>query len=278
MRKKRKKLIILSIIGIIILVGAVLFVRSPIGIALLKSKKHFKTSGIDKRVRYEPGAEEFANKIARYLPEAVQAVENGHFLPFTKSFKVYVCATQTSLDEFLANPPGAAPRGAAALGNVYIGPRAFSFFGYDTHKESLMHELSHLLLKQRLGYFGFGVKIKIPVWFSEGLANNIAGSGGEGVHDKEAIDAILRGKHFVVDENGKFLRPFHKAFPGLSGRMFHKQNKMFVKYIKDSNPEKYKQFLLEIQKGASFAKSFPANFGTTVSGMFERFKTYISSN
>jgi hypothetical protein len=82
-----------------------------------------------------------------------------------------------SLNEFLANPPGTAPRGAAAMGDVYIGPRAFSFFGYDTHKESLMHELSHLHLKQRLGYFGFGVKIKIPVWFSEGLANNIAGSG-----------------------------------------------------------------------------------------------------
>lgn len=278
MRKKRKRLIILSIIGIIILVGAVLFVRSPIGIALLKSKKYFKTSDIDKRVRYEPGAEEFANKIARYLPEAIQAVENGHFLPFEKPFKVYVCATQKSLDEFLANRTGAAPRGAAALGDVYIGPRAFSFFGYDTHKESLKHELSHLHLKQRLGYFGFGYRIKIPVWFSEGLANIIAGSGGEGIEDKEAIDAILRGSHFVVDEKGSFLKPFASAFPGLSGRMFHKQNKMFVKYIKDSNPGKYKQFLLEIQDGASFAKSFSTNFGTTVKGMFERFKTYISSN
>ena len=272
MRKKRKRLIILSIIGIIILAGAVFFVRSPIGIALLKSKKHFKTSDIDKRVRYEPGAEEFADKIARYLPEAVQTVENGHFLPFKKPFKVYVCATQKSLNEFLADPPGAAPRGAAALGNVYIGPRAFSFFGYDTHKESLMHELSHLHLSQRSGYFGFGVRIKIPVWFSEGLANCIAGSGGEGIEDKEAIDAILAGKHFVVDEKGTFLRPFHKAFPGLSGPMFHKQDKMFVKYIIDSNPRKYKQFLLEIQNGASFAKSFSTNFGITVSGMFERFK------
>lgn len=277
MRKKRKRLIIFSIIGIIILVGAVLFVRSPIGIALLKSKKHFKISHIDNRVRYEPGAEEYANKIARYLPEAIQAVENGHFLPFEKPFKVYVCATQKSLDEFLAAPPGAGPRGAAALGNVYIGPQAFSFFGYDTHKESLMHELSHLHLKQRLGYFGFGYRIKIPVWFSEGLANCIAGSGGEGIEEKDAIKAILMGKHFVVDEKGSFLRPFHKAFPGLSGRMFHKQNKMFVRYIKNSNPGKYKPFLLEIQEGASFAKSFSANFGTTVSGMFERFKTSISS-
>jgi len=278
MRKKGKRLIILSLIGIIILAGAVLFVRSPIGIALLKSKKHFKTSAVDNRVRYEPGGEEFAKKIARYLPEAVRTVENGHFLPFEKSFKVYVCATQKSLNEFLANPPGAAPRGAAALGDVYIGPRAFSFFGYDTHKESLMHELSHLHLKQRLGYFGYGVKIKIPVWFSEGLANCVAGSGGEGIEDKEAIKAILKGKHFVVDDKGRFLTSFYKAFAGLSGRMFHKQNKMFVKYIKDSNPGKYKQFLLEIQNGESFAKSFSANFGTTVSDMFERFKTSISSN
>lgn len=273
MRKKRKKYIILGIIGLIILVIAVIFVRSRIGIALLKSKAHFKTSHIDERVRYEPGTEEFAEKIARFLSEAVGTVEKGHLLPFKKPFIVYVCSTQKSCNEFIATPPGTAPRGAAALGNVYIAPRAFSFFGYDTHKESLMHELAHLHLWQRLGYFG--IKRKIPVWFSEGLANNIAGSGGEGITEKEAIDALLQGRHFLLEEKGPLFRAFHKAFPGISGRMFHKQNKMFVKYIKDTYPGNYKQFLLEIQQGESFAKSFSANFGTTVSEMFERFKAYI---
>jgi hypothetical protein len=270
MIKGRKKFIIIGIIGLIILVGAVIFVRSRYGIALLKSKAHFKTSLIDQRVRYEPGAEEFAEKIARFLPEAVRTVEKGHLLPFKKPFIVYVCSTQKSCNEFIATPPGTAPRGAAAMGDVYIAPSAFSFFGYDTHKESLMHELSHLHLWQRLGFFG--IKRKIPVWFSEGLANDIAGSGGEGIGEREAIDAILAGRHFLLEEKGALLRAFHKAFPGISGRMFHKQNKMFVKYIKDTHPDNYKRFLLEIQQGESFGKSFSANFGANVSEMFERFK------
>jgi hypothetical protein len=275
MKKGRKKYIVLGIAGLIIVAGAVIFYRSPVGIALLKSKGHFKTSPVDERVRYEPGAEEFAGKIARFLPEAVRRVERGHFLPFKESFLVYVCATQKSCNEFIATPPGTAPRGAAALGNVYIAPRAFSFRGYDTHRESLMHELSHLLLWQRLGFFG--LKREIPVWFSEGIANCIAGSGGEGISEKEAIDSITKGKHFLTEEKGPLFRAFHKAYPGISGWMFHRQNKMFVKFIMDSYPGNFKRFFVEIQEGKSFARSFSSHFGTTVNGMFERFKTYITT-
>jgi hypothetical protein len=146
MKKTRKKIIIFSILGIFIIAIFVFFLRSPIGRALLKSKSHFIAYEADSRVLYEPGAGGFAEKIADFLPTAVRRVEEGHFLPFKNPFKVYVFSTQKSHNESLANTTSYPIRGAATPRNVFIAPSAFSFKGLDTHKESLMHELSHLHL------------------------------------------------------------------------------------------------------------------------------------
>ena len=56
-KKKRKKIIIFSILGIFILSVLVLFLRSPIGRALLKSKCHFIAHADDSRILYEPGGD-----------------------------------------------------------------------------------------------------------------------------------------------------------------------------------------------------------------------------
>jgi len=57
MKKIRKKIIIFSILGIFILSVLVLFLRSPIGRALLKSKSHFIEHATDSRILYEPGGD-----------------------------------------------------------------------------------------------------------------------------------------------------------------------------------------------------------------------------
>ena len=122
MKKTRKKIIIFSILGIFILSVLALFLRSPIGRALLKSKSHFIVHAADSRVLYEPGAEGFADRIADFLPAAVKRVEEGHFLPFKKTFKVYVFSTQKSHNESLANTTSYPIRGAEIQGNVFIAP------------------------------------------------------------------------------------------------------------------------------------------------------------
>jgi hypothetical protein len=278
MMKKKKRFIILSIIAVLLLVGAVVFVRSTIGIALLKSKSHFIAQASDNRVLYEPGAEEYADKIAAFLPEAVKRVEEGHFKPFSKPFKVYVCYTQKGHNEFIANPTTYPIRGAAFLGDVFIAPSAFYFNQKDTHRESLIHELSHLHLSQSFGLFARG---KIPSWFSEGLANCIAGKIGDGItniEESEAVYAILNGKHLIPEEKGGLFRAFHKAFPGISAQMFHKQNKMFVEFIMTRHPSTFKPFMVELQEDKfSFAECFLSYFNTTVQGMWEQFKTSIST-
>lgn len=277
MKKTRKKIIIFSILGIFILALLVFFLMSPIGRALLKSKSHFIPHAADSRVLYEPGAEGFAEKIADFLPTAVRRVEEGHFLPFKKPFKVYVFSTQKSHNESLANTTSYPIRGAATPRNVFIAPSAFSFKGLDTHKESLMHELSHLHLNQRLGYFK---RRRIPSWFTEGLANIIAGSGGEGISDEMAIRSIKEGRHLIIPERGGFLRNLTRTIQeaGLTGPMYHKQNKMFVDYINSLNPEAFKKLVLAVQKAEAFSASFLEYFETSPEEMWSRFKSELLSS
>ncbi|NIM90648.1 MAG: hypothetical protein GTO17_06830 [Candidatus Aminicenantes bacterium] len=274
MKRTRKKIIILNILGIFFVIVSVLFLRSPIGKALLKSKSHFMVHSADSRVLYEPGAEGFADRIAAFLPTAVEEVEKGHYLSFKKPFKVYVCSTQQSHNEFIANPTSYPIRGAALKKKVFIAPSAFSFKGLDTHRESLMHELSHLHLLQRVGMLK---NRRIPHWFKEGLANLVAGSGGEGISQKMAIRSIKEGRHLVLQEKGGFLKSLTKVIlaAGLTGPMFHQQNKMFVNYIHRVNPEAFKRLVLAIQNGEKFSISFVKYFKMSPQEMWNRFKSEL---
>ena len=223
-------------------------------------------------VLYEPGAETYAAEIAAYLPAAVERVERVHGLPFKEPFKVYVCGTQKSFNEFTANTSDYPIRGAAMRGDVFVAPAAFSFRGMDTHKETLVHELSHLHILRQLGFFK---NRKLPVWFKEGFADYTAGSGGEGIDKTAAVDFILKGRHFVPVEEGEIFGSFSAALNGLSGPMFHMQVKMFVTWLAETNSRKFRSFILAIQKGESFSKSFQAIIGSSVQEKWSRFVSML---
>ena len=271
--KKRKRKVILFIFFSIILLLAVLFFLSPYSTALLKSKSHFIKHSKNDKVLYEPSAEDYADSIAFYLPKAVERVEQVHGLPFEESLKIYVCNTQKSFNEFTANTSPYPIRGTALLGDVLIAPSAFNFFGRDTHKETLTHELSHLHFRQRLGFIKGR---KHPTWFGEGFADYVAGSGGEGIEESEAINFILNGKHFIPEEEGEIFGSFNSALNGLSGRMFHKQVKMFVTWLIESDSLKFKSFLLEIQKGESFSETFNNIMGSGIQDKWVQFLSQLN--
>lgn len=264
----KKKKILITVISIVILILAIAFFLSPYSTALLKSKSHFIKHTRNEIVLYEPGAEDYANSIASYLPEAIIRVEEVHELPFENSFKIYVCKTQKSFNEFAVNTSTYPIRGTALLGDVFIAPSAFNFRGIDTHKETLTHELSHLHFQQRLG---FVERRKLPVWFSEGFADYVAGSGGEGIEDGEAINFILSGSHFIPEEEGDILGTVSGAANGLPGPVFHQQAKLFVTYIIESDSLKFNSFLLEIQEGEPFNESFNKIMGTTIQDKWKGF-------
>ncbi len=137
-----------------------------------------------------------------------------------------------------------------------------------------MHELSHLHLIQRLGIFK---TMRIPHWFREGLANIVAGSGGEGVTEDIAIQTIKEGRHFNVQDRGVYFKSLSKIIveAELTGPMFHKQNKMFVSYIKNLNPEAFENLVVAIQKGDKFSTSFLSHFEMNPEQMWKRFKSEL---
>lgn len=277
MRKKNRKYVFLAILLLLLATGSVALLKSPIGRVLLKSKAHFKTSAIDSRVRYEPGAEDYAEKIARALQEAIDRVEKGHFITFKKPVKVYVYRSQESFSSYIVMP-GKYARGAASAWWVYIAPLAFNFRGIDTHKQSLAHELSHHHLKGRLGFGGLGERLKVPTWFSEGLANEVAGSGGEGISDQEARDAIKQGTELLLKEKGSLFGAFHKDFSNMHGWMFHKQNRLFLEYIRANHSVGLEKTMTFLYLGAAFNDSFRAGFGMDIDEMWDLFKADLLQN
>ena len=266
--KIKKRKIVITISSIVILVLAVAFFLSPYSTALLKSKSHFIKHAKNEIVFYEPGAEDYADSIASHLQEAIERVEQIHGLTFEDSFNIYVCKTQQSFNEFAVITSTYPIRGTALLGDVFIAPSAFNFRGLDTHKETLIHELSHLHFQQRLGFID---RRKLPVWFSEGFADFAAGSGGEGIEDSEAINFILSGNHFIPEEEGDILGTVKGAANDLSGPMFHQQSKMFVTYIIESDSLKFNSFILEIQEGEPFSETFNKIMGTSIQDKWENF-------
>ena len=273
--KNRKSRVLTIIFASITLIFLVWFFLSPYSTVLLKSKSHFIQHPLNEIILYEPGAEEYADSIALYLPRAIERVEQVHGLPFKKPFKIYICSTQKSFNEFTAITASPYPiRGTALLGDVLIAPSAFNFSGRDTHNETLIHELSHLHFQQRLGFFE---RRKLPLWFNEGFADYVAGSGGEGTEDSDAINFILSGNHFIPEEEGEIFGSFNSALNGLSGPMFHKQVKMFVTFIIESDSLKFNSFLRGVQNGESFNESFNNIMGSRIQDKWAQFLSQLKN-
>ncbi|HSG07331.1 MAG TPA: hypothetical protein VLA36_03170 [Longimicrobiales bacterium] len=256
-------------LGLLLLVGGSWATQSPVFAALAKSKKDFAPLPTDARVRFEPGAEAMATRIGAFLDTAIATVEATHGRPFREAFTVYVCATQRSLNEFLALPPGAPIRGTVLFGQVFLAPSAFDWQGDDVHRESLTHELSHLHLRQNLGLAAH--RGEIPPWFNEALADLVSGAGGEGIPTEEAVRAIVRGPALRPDSTGNLWSLQRTGTYGLSGPMLHKQSRMFIEYLRDRDPAGFPAFLTMIQEKRTFAAPFREHFGGSVEDLWTGF-------
>src|SRR5262247_161353 len=86
--------------------------------------ERFEILPADNRVRYEPGARRFAERVAELLPAAVAQVEAGHYRPFTGPVTVYVCGTAECFEREL--PAGTHFTAAVIYDNrLLLAPRLF---------------------------------------------------------------------------------------------------------------------------------------------------------
>ena len=231
-----------------------------------KSTDHFQPVRIDRRVLYEPGAELFAGKVAEALPHAIETVEDEEAGQFTKSIRIYVCATPESFWKMT----GRTVKAITYRDSVFLSPRLMeqpeSISGY------LTHELSHLMMLQHMGLYRF---VTMPSWFSEGLAVCVSnGAGVENVPEIEATEAILAGKHFEPYDNGSVIDivfPKYGSHWGLKPHMFYRQSMLFVSFMKKHDEQAFKNLLQGLQNRQSFSKSYQHAYKMSILQMWELF-------
>ena len=259
----------LTIAAVAMLVAtAAVTTRSRIFAALTRDHDHFVVHEADPRVHYEQGAETYAGSIASLLPEAIAMVEAGMGAPFARPITVYMCASQESLNAYIAAPPGSPIRGTAVRGAVYLAPSAFDWEGRDTHRASLTHELAHLYLAQKVGYLS---RRRIPAWFHEGLANIIASSGGEGVSERDAVRAIREGRHLPPRSRIGVLERPRPAERGITHPMLHRQSQMFVSFLRASDPPAFRRLIRDVLSEGELRGPLIAHYGRDAPALWAEF-------
>ena len=270
-RRKKTWAIIVSagVLGL----AAILILAQPRARAALRLVHGFSALDIDPRVWLEPGAGDFARDVAAALPGAIARVEECQAGAFEKPFRVYVCASHESFMRHIGQPVSLPVRGIAFHRDIWVSPKAFSFRGKDTHRETITHELSHLHLGQMLGWWH---RIKeVPSWFQEGLANLVADTGNEQVSRREAREAIIHGHTIELDESGHLPFPKRPETYGMTWPMFHMQSRMFLEYLRLRDVKAFEGFVAAVVSGARFGPAFKDNFDESLSDVWEEFAESI---
>lgn len=219
----------------------------------------FRPLDVDPRVRYAPGAEAYARRVAALLPAAVAQVEARHYLPFAQAVEIHVCDSDDCFRRYVPEPPNLTA--AVAYDNrLILHPRLFEREP-ERLQPILLHELSHLHLGQRLGHYTPAV----PVWFHEGLASSVADGGGADLVSEDAARSAMReGRRFDPGSDlGGLPRHYADAW-GLDISTFYRQCMLFVDWLRAGSEQSFRDFLLELQGGEQFAPSFGHSYKRSV--------------
>jgi hypothetical protein len=256
-----------SIISAVVLIVAILSVASCSllrqSVAALRSTDQFIPSGNDDRVLIEPGAEDYANRIASFLSSAIEHVEEKQYHRFVEPVRVYACASRESFKKYY----GADVR-AGVLTKLFLSPRIFEY-GDEIAKKYLTHELSHLHLQQQLGIYKTN---RLPMWFKEGLATYVSDGGGAHlISQEQAIASIRSGKHFVPNNADGFIFKKTPSDFGLEPHMFYRQSMMFISYLAKINDPGFRGLLLDIENGERLSSALQAEYNMNLEELWNGF-------
>ncbi|MHB8882845.1 MAG: hypothetical protein ACYC69_15210 [Thermodesulfovibrionales bacterium] len=256
-----------SIISLAVFIIAVLslagcsFIRQSV--AVLRSTNQFVPYENDNRVMFEPGAVVEADKVASFLPSAIEHVEKKQYHHFVEPIHVYVCASRDSFKKHY----GADVR-AGVLTKLFVSPRIFEY-GDEIAKKYLTHELSHLHLQHQLGLFK---TIRLPMWFKEGLATYVSDGGGAHLASQEqAIEFIRAGKFFVPNKSDGFIFKKTPSDFGLEPHMFYRQSMMFISYLAKKSGPGFRGLLLAIETGERLSSALQAAYNMNLEELWNGF-------
>ena len=275
MRLRSRGGMTLMVLAMLAVACVTLVLLSPRGRCALRIAPGFVPYPDDSRIYYVPGSELVTARFAGLLQAAIGEVEAGLAAPFRSPFRVYVCPTHEDFARRIGEPPGTLVRGIEFPKDIWVSPKAFEFFGLDTGKATLAHELVHLHFGQHLG---LGGRLRpTPSWFEEGVADWIAGTGFERMSRDEAVAAYRSGTRLVPDALGRPLIPRRPPDYGLTWPVFHAQSRMFVEHLHSTREESFAVLVRSIQAGTRFDVAFREAFGRSLEDEWQGFVESIMS-
>ena len=267
MKLPRHRKLVLSAALVLVVAGPLLAL--PRLRAALRWSTGFARHAREARLFYEPGAEAQANQIADALGSAVARVESAHGLPFAAPFRVYLCASHASFARRMGIRSDSPVRGFALARDVWLSPLVFEFHGLDTHAESLTHELSHLHFGQHLSWLHRARSL--PTWFSEGMADRVAGTGFEIFSRRDGLAALVSGRRFEPDLAGRLPVRRRPTDYGVPAPLLLSQSGLFVEYLESTDATALERLVGAVLAGEAFEGAFRDSYHRPVAELWNQF-------
>ena len=196
----------------------------------------FETLASDRRIHYEPEAQEFAVTLSVYLSASYRKAEIRHYTKFPEPVNVYILASDDTFEKMKGSPGKTFMR----EGNIYLSPVIFK----EPYRvqQYLTFELSHLLFYQHVGSYKYN---RLPYWFREGLAAYVSDGGGAySASEDKALEAIKFRQTFYLRMTGgglnRFLPSSDPKTEAADRHLYNRQAMLFIQYIKFRNEDKFR--------------------------------------
>ena len=235
----------------------------------------FATLPDNNQIFYEAGAQDLAKLAAAELAIGINKVERLQFVPFKdrEAIKVYVFNDKNRYANF--SSASVLTRGSSTTDEVYLSGKLRERI--NTLPNILVHELSHVHIRQYVGTFAYITNI--PGWFLEGIAVSVSSGGGaENVTEVQALASIRKAVRFAPDDSGRIIGHKTAHNYGLEPQMYYRQASLFVEYLQKTNSGAFEGSLVDIVNGASFREVWPKHYGHTISDLWRNFEKSIGDN
>jgi hypothetical protein len=250
---------------LLIAVAAVPSLRNA-ALVFILPKTGFAPSG-DPRVLVQTGktAQDLSVLVKQHLPAAMEQVRKMQGYTLDKPLQIYVFDNETDYMRL-----GGCPQGSrACVFGAQLSLALKLMSEPDTMLAILTHELSHVLLQQRMGTWQISC---VPPWFLEGLAVMVSdGGGAEGVGSEAAARAIKSGQRFTPDMSKNWLSQKTASHYQLPHRLFYRQSALFVQHLKTAHSDSFDALLRRMHSGMGFHEAFERSFPQTVEQLWAEF-------
>jgi len=236
----------------------------------------------DGRVSYEHGTKEVAAEISARLDEYIRQIETAQYGKFTNlsEIRIYIFNDKERYSRFAYGTNPSTFTGAnnneifvsyARIKERRLEDQCQKSGCPETIEGLMLHELSHIHLRQALGNWKY--LSNIPFWFSEGLATLVSGGAGAGMTTElSEIMAMKTGSHLIPEHTGSIFRKGKVSGDLRSGSFrYYRQSQMFVKYLRDVDPVGFQNVLTELRNAQNFQTTIESNYDSSVVDLWEAF-------